>query len=203
MKIICLEGCSGAGKTTQYNCLNKYFSDTSYKHLAVIEKNYEPFKTAVEKWYNEKGPLIPFTEQDVKNFAKARAETFKNNFQPLEENLDLIIFDRYFYTSAVYQRSCGLSPEKILKINIEYGSPIPDITFFFDCNPEISFIRSEKRNKLTGKDHLFSINPQKIAEIKKVYINLISRRDEVIIINTEKSIEGITKELISKMEFIL
>ncbi len=200
MKIICLEGCSGSGKTTQFHLLNNHFSSSQYKSLGIVEKDYEPFKSAVQSWHKEKGPAIPFTEEDIKFFARARAETFKRNFYPLANEINLLIFDRYLYTSAVYQRNCGLSPIEILNINLKYGAPIPDRTFLFDCGPTIAFIRAEKRNKLTGGKHLFSTSPKKIAEIRDVYLDLASRRDEMEIMDTNNSIGHVTKNLISRIE---
>jgi len=40
-----------------------------------------------------------------------------DNFSDLESEVDLILLDRYFYTSAVYQIGSGLTPKEILQIN--------------------------------------------------------------------------------------
>ena len=96
MKIICLEGCSGTGKTTQYHLLNEYYNQSGLNHLAVVEKEYEPFKSEVKKRHETKGPKIPFTDKDVRDFARARAETFSRNFSKLENEVDFILMDRYF-----------------------------------------------------------------------------------------------------------
>ncbi len=200
MKIVCLEGCSGTGKTIQCHLLDEYYDRNLLKHLAIVEKNYEPFKTTVDEWYKTKGPSIPFTKDDVKRFAKARAETFSRNFSQLENEIDLILIDRYFYTSAVYQRNCGLSSEEILQINIEYGAPIPDLTFLFDCDPRICFERANKRNQKTGGKHLFSTNPSKIAEIREQYLRLVKDRIEVKVINTDSPIPEVTQYLITEIE---
>lgn len=199
MKIICLEGCSGTGKTTQFHILNDYFNKSQYKHLSVVEKHYEPFKTAVGTWHKEKGPKVPFTEKDIRKFALARAETFKHNFRSLENKLDLLILDRYFYTSAVYQSNSKISSKKILEINKEAGSPTPDITFLFDCNSDICFYRSDMRNKITGGKHLFSTNSEKIKELRKKYQNLYSYCPEIKIINTEKPIKKVTEEILREI----
>jgi len=200
MKIICLEGCSGTGKTTQYHFLNEHYNQSDFNHLSVVEKEYEPFKSSVKKWHETKGPNIPFTEEDVRVFARARAKTFTNNFSGLEGNVDFILMDRYFYTSAVYQIGSGLTPEEILKINLDYGAPIPDLTFLFDCDPHICFQRANSRNKLTGDRHLFSTNPEKISEIRERYFNLMKERGEVKIINSIKPIKKISQDLIKSID---
>lgn len=199
MKIVCLEGCSGTGKTTRYHLLNKHYSQSNLKHLAVVEKEYEPFKSSVKKWHETKGPNVPFTEEDVKDSARARAETFANNFSGLKNKIDFILMDRYFYTSAVYQVSSGLRPEEILKINIDFGAPVPNLTFLFDYDPYLCFQRANKRNKLTGGKHLFSTSPERISEIRERYLGLMSGRGEVIIVDSSRPISKVNDDLITKI----
>ncbi len=203
MKIVCLEGCSGTGKTTQCQYLNEYYRNNSLKHITIIEKNYEPFKTAVEEWHKTRGPKVSFTEEDVRKFARARAETFSRNFSQLEREIDLILMDRYFYTSAVYQRNDSLSPRDILQINIDYGSPIPDLTFLFDCNSEMCFERADKRNQKTGGRHLFSTSSERITELKEQYLLLVKDRREVKIVNTNRPISEVTSCLIAEINSLL
>ena len=200
MKIVCLEGCSGTGKTTQYHLLNNNCRQSNLNHLAVVEKDYEPFKSSVEKWHETKGPNIPFTEEDVEVFAKARAETFANNFSNLENKIDLILMDRYFYTSAVYQASSGLKPEEILQINIDFGAPVPDLTFLFDCSPYLCFVRANKRNRLTGGRHLFSTSPERIAEIRERYLSLMGGREEVRVVDSSRPISKVNGDLITEID---
>jgi dTMP kinase len=195
MKIICLEGCSGTGKTTQYHLLDSYYSRSQLRHLPVVEKNYEPFKTAVEEWHRTNGPTIPFTEGDVRGFAKARAETFDKNFSNLEGDVDFLLMDRFFYTSAVYQRNCGLSPEEILQINLSYGVPVPDLTFFLDGDSEQCFARAHFRNQQTGGKHLFSTSAAKTAEIREHYLNLMRGRKEMVVVNALESIEEVNEKI--------
>lgn len=199
MKIVCLEGCSGTGKTTQYHLLNKHYAQSNLNHLAVVEKEYEPFKSSVKKWHETKGPNIPFTEEDVRDFARARAETFANNFSGLENKIDFIMMDRYFYTSAVYQVGSGLRSEEILKINIDFGAPVPNLTFLFDYDPYLCFQRANKRNKLTGGKHLFSTSPEKISEIRERYLGLMSGKKEVIIVDSSRPISKVNDDLITKI----
>ncbi|MEK6913520.1 MAG: dTMP kinase, partial [Nanoarchaeota archaeon] len=196
MKIICLEGCSGTGKTTQYHLLNKHYDQSYLNHLAVVEKEYEPFKSAVRRWHETKGPNVSFTDKDVRDFARARAETFANNFSKLENEIDFILMDRYFYTSAVYQVDSGLKPKEILRINLDFGAPVPDLTFLFDCDSYLCFQRANERNKLTGCKHLFSTSPERISEIRERYLDLMDKKRSVKIIDSYKSILNMKDDLI-------
>lgn len=194
MKLICFEGCSGAGKTTQYHILQDKFRGKNV--LFAVEKNYEPFKTIVQKWHNEKGPYSLLDQEYIQLFAKARAETFQKNF--IGKNLDILILDRYYYTSAVYQCNSEISPKEILSINKEYNQT-PQITFLFECDPEIAFQRSDRRNELTGGKHLFSTSAGKIKIIQERYSSLLNFCHEIEVINANKSIEDVTYEILSKL----
>ncbi len=196
MELVCLEGCSGAGKTTQYKILQNKLDNRNV--LFAVEKEYEPFKTEVQKWHEKKGPNSKLNYNDIISFAKARAETFQRNFA--EKSLDFLVLDRYYYTSAVYQCNNEISPEEILLINKEYGAPIPKLTFLFECNPELAFNRSYRRNQITGGKHLFSTGADKIKIIQNRYRRLSKSCPEVKIINTEKSISEITEEILSKIK---
>ncbi len=199
MRIVCLEGCSGTGKTTQHKLLGEYYKKSSLKHLSIVEKDYEPFRTIVRKWYEKGGPRIPFTREVITEFAKARVETFSRNFSGLEKEIDFLLMDRYFYTSAVYQRGIGLKPSEILQLNLDYGAPLPNLTFLFDCDSEVCFDRAQERNKRTGKGYLFSISPEKVEEIRKVYIELTLGMKEVKIVDANKSVKDITNYLTSEI----
>jgi dTMP kinase len=203
MKLICLEGCSGTGKTTHHKLLSDNYSETNIRYLSVVEKFYEPFKSVVNEWHRLKGPAVPFTEGDVRGFARARSESYFKNFAKLENELDLILFDRYFYTSAVYQKNSGLTPNEILQINIDYGAPVPDITFLFDSESNIAFKRSENRNQKTGGKPLFSTSPEKIDEIRKEYLDLLESRDEIMLVNADAPIDQIHSILTHEIDKLL
>lgn len=201
MRVICLEGCSGTGKTTNHKKINDYLRNQNIRYLCAIEKDYEPFKTEVEKWHRDKGPLRPFTYKDVRNFAKARVETFRRRF--LTQGLDLLVLDRFYYTSAVYQSNQTLSPEEIIDINLEEGAIIPDRTFLLDCHPEESFSRSQERNKMTGGKSLFSTSPGKIKELRIKYIQLMENHPEIFLVDSSRPLEEVNNLLINQIRELI
>ncbi|MDD4877788.1 MAG: AAA family ATPase [Candidatus Nanoarchaeia archaeon] len=201
MDLICLEGCSGVGKTTQFRLLIEYFKNTKIRTLGIVEKHYEPFKREVEAWYQTKGPKLPFSIEDIEGFAKARAQTFKDNFR--KSNYDLLIFDRYYYTSAAYQTSCGLRSQEILNINKKYGAPTPNLTFLLDCNTIESFSRSQSRNAITGIGSLFSTNIRNVEKIRDNYYELLKQNCEMELIITNRDIPKIQKDLVEKIMQVL
>ena len=99
-KIICLEGITGAGKTTQAEKIKqKWDSDRSY-YLIINEKEYEPFKQTIINWHNS-GANQNFSYEMIKGIVEARGKTHKIHFIPRLNSLDYFLFDRSFYTSAI------------------------------------------------------------------------------------------------------
>ena len=90
-KHICLEGMSGAGKSTTSKLLEEKLGA-----YVLVEKNVEPFKSALENWSREGKPLLD--RKWIENFARVRKEMWKN-IQILNEKL--IVFDKYYYTTAI------------------------------------------------------------------------------------------------------
>jgi len=195
--IFCLEGCSGTGKTTQYRALETYLQSLGHRYRCIVEKEFEPFKSVVGRWYVERGPRAVLTLEEVKDFARARVETFKTHFS--DPSFEVLLFDRFFYTSAVYQASASLSPEEIVAINKEVGVPTPTICFLLDANPELCYNRAQARNLLTGGHSLFSTSPEKINVIRERYFSLLSHCPEIQVIDTQRPVEQITQDLTKRI----
>ena len=87
-----------------------------------------------------------FTPDEVNSFVDARKTVFETVVRPLLDTKDVLIFDRYFYTSAVYQSGTNVSLERVLTENKQGGIVIPDLTVILHCNPQESLNRLSARN---------------------------------------------------------
>ena len=140
---LCFDGISGTGKSTTGSTLVKELLKTGSTALRVLEKEHSPFKETIENWYAAGRPSV--TVSWVKAIATARAETFKRVFAKRTE--DYLVFDRYIYTSAIYQKESGLTPQQIVEINHELGAPALNHVFFLECPPELAFDRVMNRDQ--------------------------------------------------------
>ena len=183
-EVICLEGITGAGKTTQANMLSNYLSSSNKKYLIVNEKTYEPFKQSILDWHNE-GANQNFNEETIGKIAKARGETHKKHFLPLIEKINYLIFDRSLYTSGVYQKG-NLGIEKIIEINLQKGAIKPDRGLVFICSPKIAKLRTDKRRIKNNHYKFPSIheNLKEITKRRELYIQLVKHHPELQLIDT-------------------
>lgn len=199
-KIFCLEGMAGAGKTTQANKIKEIWDLMGYSSLIVNEKQYEPFKQTIINWHNQ-GANQYFSKKQIEEIAKSRAETHKTHFIPKLKELDYLLFDRSFYTSAVYQENGELTPQEIINLNIAEGSIIPEKGVILICSPEIAEIRINERRKKFNEYSLPSLQ-ESILEISKrreLYIELAKNHSELYLCDTSNKKED---EIFQEIKFV-
>lgn len=196
-KVFCLEGITGAGKTTQARRIEQYLQKKGESFLVINEKEYEPFKQIVIDWHTW-GADLNFSYEEIVRFAKAKAETYRRHFIPLIGKVEYLIFDRGVYTSGVYQSGAELSCEEIIEINLQEGVIKPQGGLVFICSPEVALERANERRKKKNHYNLPSMH-EALAEITKrreLYLQLCEKYPELYLIDiTERTKEDIFKEI--------
>ncbi len=190
-KIFCLEGITGAGKTTQANKIRQKWDLDRSSYLVVNEKEYKPFKETIINWHNE-GANQNFSFKEIQKIARARGEIHRIHFIPLINNLNYILFDRSFYTSAVYQSDGELSIQQIIDLNLSSGAIIPEKGVILICFPEIARKRIDERRLRDNKYDLPSMH-ESLEEIKKrrdLYLELAKKHPELYLIDTTNKTEN-------------
>ncbi|MFH1607911.1 MAG: hypothetical protein ABIA78_02155 [archaeon] len=179
MKIISFDGMRASGKSTQLSKLVRLLEKDNKKIKVLHEKNYEPFRSLA--LFQNKNKNRPFYLSDVEDFAIARKAVYKKEVSPVEEKIDYLLFDRYFYTSAVYQRGI-LSMDEIMKINLQKEVPNPEKSFIFVCDPIISFERMKKRDN-------YAESISEISKRRELYLELSRQHPELYLIDTTDKTE--------------
>lgn len=184
-KIFCLEGITGAGKTTQASRLSNYLSNLGKSYLIINEKRYSPFKETIINWHNTLKDL-KFSKETIFNIAKSRGETHRTHFLDYLGKIDYLIFDRNFYTSGIYQSDGELSVEEIIDINLREGAIRPEKGLVLLCLPDIALKRITERRMKKNNYSLPSINETlaEIAKRKELYLKLIENHSELSLMDT-------------------
>ena len=194
---ITFEGGEGAGKTTQINILKKYLEDQGLEVIITREPggvtSAENIRAVI--FDNE---IDPITETML--YAAARREHYIKKIKPALDAGKIVICDRFIDSSIVYQgivRSVGVDlVENINKYvinNIE-----PDLTIFFDLDPEIGLKRVSLRNEQMNRFDKESLDFH--LKVRKGYKLLSKTRNRFVLIDASKSIEEVTKQIINIMK---
>lgn len=167
---IVFEGIDGAGKSTQCTRLYNYIISSGTGAVRLAEPTDGPWGRRIREALRSGSPL-PRDEQ-VELFIRDRMDDCSSNIKPNMEKGITIVMDRYFYSNAAYQGMEGLSPHKIISMNIEKGFPLPDRVYFIDLEADRAMARVKSRS---GENtELF----EKQSFLEKVRENFLSIADE-------------------------
>lgn len=199
---ITTEGTDGSGKTTQIKLIESYLKEKGFE--VVVTR--EPGGTAIgEKIRSiildtENSDMSYITEMML--YASARAQLVNELIKPSLEVGKVVICDRFIDSSYVYQGfGRNIDIELIERVNnIALDGVRPDITLFFDIDPEVAL---KRRIQSTGADR---IEQEAMDFHKKVYSGykkLVSMYpDRIKAIESNRSIQEIfvdAKEQIDKI----
>ena len=139
--LVAIEGIDGSGKTTQAELLAKFCSENRLSH--VVSK--EPTKGQYGQMIRDsalRGRMS--AEQEIDLLRKDRREHVKNVIRPALEQEEIVILDRYYFSTAAYQGAHGADAEAILADN-ESFAPQPDLLIVLDVPPETGLQRIQER----------------------------------------------------------
>ena len=121
--LIACEGIDGAGKTTQARLLGAALEGIGADVVASKEPTAGPWGKRLRESASS-GRLSPAEELEL--FIKDRREHVETTIQPALRKGEVVILDRYYFSTAAYQGARGYDPERILAEN-ETFAPEPDL----------------------------------------------------------------------------
>ena len=138
---IVFEGLDGSGKSTQQQLLNDKLLFDKISSISFREPGSTVTGDKIVEILESDQKLSPISELLL--FYVSRSAMLEEKIKPALENYDVVICDRYFYSSIAYQGyGRGMDIDFIYKINDEVvKNVIPDLIFYMDINWE------EKKNR--------------------------------------------------------
>jgi dTMP kinase len=190
-KFIVFEGIDGSGQTTQVNLLEEFLKNKGFKVLKTKEptKN-SPVSKKIQDVLAKKEKISP--EKLQKLFSKDRKWHLKKVIIPALKKGEIVISDRYFFSTFSYGMSEGVELKKLLSFNKKFL--LPDLVFFLDVSPEIALRRVENR----GIEKSFFEEKEKLEKIYLNYKKIFEKFKEltkIYFINGERSIEEVFSEI--------
>jgi len=181
---IVLEGIDGTGKTTQSLLLKSRIESRGIPVTCVREPTDGPWGQKIrEIALNGRKNITP--EQELEYFINDREEDVRDNIQPALDRNEVVITDRYYYSTIAYQSALGLKPEYIRAKNARF--PIPDIVIIIEITPETSQIRI---NRHRGEQS--NLGYEQIEFLKKVKKGYDDLKDPNIIrINGDQDVDSV------------
>jgi len=194
-KFIVFEGLDGSGQTTQASLLRDFFVKKGKKVILTKEPTQNSKAgIKIKKILTEKIKVDPLELQKL--FSKDREKHLKEVIIPALEKDKIVISDRYFFSSFAYGAAEGLKLQELIDLNKDFL--YPDLIFFLKVEPATCIKRIEKRKSLKT---IFEAK-EKLTRVFKFYKVFPKTFKNIIIINGEKSIKEVFKEIKRKAFFL-
>jgi len=187
-KFIVFEGLDGSGQSTQASLLKDFLMKKGYG--VVLTKEPTRDSNAGEKIRSVLDKKLKITLRELQElFAEDRKEHLENLIFPALKKGEVVVSDRYFFSSFAYGAGSGLDLEWLIKIND--GFLLPDLTFILKVSPEICLERIDRR----GNARTLFEEKEKLTKVWQVYKILQNRIKNVYIIDGERPIEEVFEEV--------
>ena len=144
-RLIVFEGIDGSGKTTQM----RRAAQTLRERGTAVTELREPtdgrfgrqIRGLTQQLHKSRRRITPEQVEKLTDlFIGDRKENVENNILPALELGDVVLLDRYYYSTIAYQGALGGDPEAIRRRN-ETFAPRPDLVLYFSLSVDEAFRR--------------------------------------------------------------
>lgn len=142
-KLISLEGCEGAGKSTVLASLRAYLEENKIDYIITREPGGNPVSERIRALILSRENEGMSAECEALLYAASRAQLLGSVVEPALAAGKLVVCDRYVDSSLAYQGEArGLGQAFVRRVNAFALEKYPtDCTVFLDISPEQAFAR--------------------------------------------------------------
>ena len=141
--LIVFEGLDGAGKTTQLGMLDDYLRSGGRGVVCLREPTDGPWGQKLRRLMVEgRGGVT--REKELEWFLNDRREHVDQQIRPALDQKQIVLLDRYFFSTMAYQGALGHDPRDIQARNEAFAPP-PDLLLLLDLPPAVGWQRLSQR----------------------------------------------------------
>lgn len=187
--LIAVEGIDGAGKTTQVELLRAALVAAGERVIASKEPTDGPWGRKIRA-SAQQGRMS--AEDELAAFIEDRKEHVTQLVQPALDRGEIVILDRYYFSTITYQGSRGMDVPT-LKRQMESLFPRPDVVLLFDAPPEITLQRIES---LRGEvpNHFERLDA--LTAIRGTFLELAAQDRTILRVDAEQEIPTVFRQVI-------
>ena len=197
---IVFEGLDGSGKSTQQQLLNDKLQSDKISNISFREPGSTVIGEKIVKILQSDQKLSPLSELLL--FYVSRSAIIEEKIKPALANYDVVICDRYFYSSVAYQGyGRGMNIGFINQINDEVvKNIIPDLVFYMD----ISWEEKKKRKGININDRFEKEDRVFHNKVRSGYKSMAKKdSDKWKIIDAEENVENISSFIYKTVKYNL
>ena len=167
--LVNLEGIDGCGKSTQSKLLLEKLEGEGEKVIILKEPTKRPHGQKL--WDMLHGKRKATNEEILELFVLDRIQHVEEKIQPALNDGNVVLMDRYYYSSMAYQVAGGIDVEDIREKHA--FAPKPDIVLIFDLPVSVALERV--------KGHSDADEFEKDEHLKKVRIAYLDLENDPLV----------------------
>lgn len=189
--LIAFEGIDGSGKSTQALRLTDALRARGHVVTFLREPGDSAYGRELRRIFVEGRDVSP--EEEMRLFLEDRKIDVRDNIAPALERGEIVVMDRYYLSSVVYQGALGLDPAMILAKN-EAIAPRPDLTLVFDLDPGVAL---ERIRAARGEANTFE-DGDYLVRVRALYLRHVDG-ERVQAIDAARDPETVFGELLERI----
>lgn len=193
---VVFEGLDGVGKTTQIALVAERLRSLGNSVMTTYEPGGTPFGDELRAILRSYSGLHVRTQ--VLLYNAARAELVEREIRPALRRGDIVLCDRYAWSTYAYQIALGdLKDESVddLSSPIQYavGKVMPELVFLLNCGFDVL-------RKRRGEGNWLDNQPVRIKErIRSAYLRFAEQDKRFTVIDASLSVGEITEQIFTKI----
>lgn len=188
--LIVLEGIDGVGKTTQAKGLSEALLAYGLKVLVTREPTDGQFGQRLRESARS-GRLS--AQEELELFINDRKEHVTQVIQPALANGEIVITDRYYFSTAAYQGARGMNVDALIKRNEEIA-PVPDLLVLLDMPASDAVHRIKSLRGHTPDEF-----EQGLDRVRSIFTEIISDRKDSCILDARLKSRALTFEILKEL----
>lgn len=201
---IVVDGMDGSGKTELIKMLHNYLfpKDKRLKILTTREPSTGPYGQQLRKILAEEKNPQDNAHRLLELFIKDREDHLRTTIKPFmneKSGWNVVLCDRYYYSTFAFQQTQGIGLGVIRKLNEKFMKP--DAAFILDVKPEIALKRVSGRVK--GKEKFENLEFMK--ELRGNFLALKNQlhNENIIIIDSNRPLPKVFEDVKKEMDTLL
>lgn len=194
---ITFEGGDGSGKTTVSKYICEKLTEAGYETVYTREPGGSDIAEQIRTIILDVENVLMDKRTEALLYAASRRQHLIEKVIPALQQNKIVICDRFIDSSLAYQgyaRDIGI--DEVLEINeFAIGHNFPDLTLFFDVEPDVGLKR------VNSREHLDRLESENITFHEKVYegYRLVCQRypERIKVIDSRRSIETVQEEALT------
>lgn len=194
--LVALEGIDGTGKTTLIRQLEEYFSKRGLSVRTLREPTDGKYGQEIRRLGRE-GRHQVTPEQELDLFIRDRIEDCEKNIRPALAKNELVLIDRYYFSTVAYQGALGLETDRIWEMN-EKIAVIPDLVLILDLPVDRSLKRITDHRK---DEHDDFEKADFLEKAREIFISM--NRPYICLIDADRDPESVFSDIREKIERLI